>query len=122
MIKSSGRIAFSCPAAELPSIESAVKDAWGESAILKSLVSLDTPGKATVQVVILADPDGQEICFVGDEAFRELSQVYSKTGLFLVSKDDQVDPEADKLLDAALAGDKSNEWFAKKGRAKVEEA
>ena len=28
-----------------------------------------------VQVVILADPDGQEICFVGDEAFRELSQV-----------------------------------------------
>ena len=27
------------------------------------------------QVVILADPDGQEICFVGDEAFRELSQV-----------------------------------------------
>jgi len=58
-------------------------------------------------VVILADPDGQEICFVGDEAFRELSQV---------------DPEADKLLDAALAGDKSNEWFAKKGRAKVEEA
>ena len=27
-----------------------------------------------VQVVILADPDGYEICFVGDEAFRELSQ------------------------------------------------
>jgi len=104
--KAAGRIAFSCPAAELPSIESAVKGAWGESAILKSLVSLDTPGKATVQVVILADPDGQEICFVGDEAFRELSQV---------------DPEADKLLDAALDGDKSNEWFAKKGRAKVEE-
>jgi len=105
--KAAGRIAFSCPAAELPRIESAVKAAWGEKAILTSLVSLDTPGKATVQVVILADPDGQEICFVGDEAFRELSQV---------------DPEADNLLDAALAGDKSNEWFAKKGRAKVEEA
>jgi len=105
--KAAGRIAFSCPAAELPSIESAVKGAWGDSAILKSLVSLDTPGKATVQVVILADPDGQEICFVGDEAFRELSQV---------------DPDADKLLDTAMAGDKSNEWFAKKGRAKVEEA
>ena len=48
--KFSGRIAFSCPAAELPKIESAVKAAWGEKAILTSLVSLDTPGKATVQV------------------------------------------------------------------------
>ena len=70
-----------------------MKGAWGESAILTKLVSLDTPGKATVQVglfclvemhnfeqvVILADPDGQEICFVGDEAFRELSQVQPKT-------------------------------------------
>ena len=25
----------------------------------------------------MADPDGQEICFVGDEAFRELSQVFN---------------------------------------------
>ena len=72
--------------------------------------------------MILADPDGQEICFVGDEAFRELSQVHFRTCLFLVSNHHQVDPEADKLLDAALDGDKSNEWFAKKGRAKVEEA
>lgn len=38
-------------------------------------VSLDTPGKATVQVVILADPDGHEICFVGDAGFRDLSKV-----------------------------------------------
>ena len=73
------------------------------------------------QVVILADPDGQEICFVGDEAFRELSQVLRKAFIRLIHLA-QVDPEADKLLDAALAGDKSNEWFAKKGRAKVEEA
>ena len=29
-----------------------MKGAWGESAILKSLVSLDTPGKATVQVTL----------------------------------------------------------------------
>ena len=36
------------------------------------------------QVVILADPDGQEICFVGDEAFRELSQVYCKALMFFV--------------------------------------
>lgn len=73
--------------------------------ILTPLVSLDTPGKSTVEVVILADPvsgfhdivfqsftcvfflttiyciyvnvfkDAHEICFVGDEAFRELSKV-----------------------------------------------
>ena len=72
-------------------------------------------------MVILADPDGQEICFVGDEAFRELSQVLRKAFIRL-NRLAQVDPEADNLLEAALAGDKSNEWFAKKGRAKVEEA
>ncbi|XP_064613163.1 LOW QUALITY PROTEIN: glyoxalase domain-containing protein 4-like [Liolophura sinensis] len=97
-----GRIAFSCPAAELPGIEQTMKSEGQK--ILTPLVSLDTPGKATVSVVILADPDGHEICFVGDEAFRELSQV---------------DPNADKLLDEAVAADKSDEWFAKKGRTKA---
>ena len=71
--------------------------------------------------MILADPDGQEICFVGDEAFRELSQVGVEFGP-LCQNITQVDPDADQLLDAAMAGDKSNEWFAKKGRVKVEEA
>ena len=28
------------------------------------------PGLCWWQVVILADPDGHEVCFVGDEAFR----------------------------------------------------
>ena len=67
------------------------------------LVSLDTPGKATVQVVILSDPDDHEICFVGDEAFRELSTV---------------DLKADQLLESALVADKSAEWYAKKGKEK----
>uniref|UniRef100_A0A8C5LYF1 Glyoxalase domain-containing protein n=1 Tax=Leptobrachium leishanense TaxID=445787 RepID=A0A8C5LYF1_9ANUR len=66
--------------------------------ILTPLVSLDTPGKATVQVVILADPDGHEISFVGAEAFEELSQT---------------DPNANDLLNDAMASDKSEEWFAK---------
>ena len=110
---------------KLPSIEQAVKEA-GQT-ILTPLVSLDTPGKATVEVVILADPvrptltlflfydssnneirfvpstvytaiilwrslsplprccvqDGHEICFVGDEAFQELSKM---------------DPSADELI------------------------
>lgn len=98
-----GRIAFSCPREELPGIQEKVKSANGK--ILTPLVSLDTPGKATVEVVILADPDGHEICFVGDEAFRQLSQI---------------DPKADELLDKALKEDKSDEWFAKKGKKKGE--
>uniref|UniRef100_A0A2K6Q521 Glyoxalase domain containing 4 n=1 Tax=Rhinopithecus roxellana TaxID=61622 RepID=A0A2K6Q521_RHIRO len=67
---------------KLPDLEDLMKRE--NQKILTPLVSLDTPGKATVQVVILADPDGHEICFVGDEAFRELSKV---------------DPEGSKLLD-----------------------
>ncbi|XP_038615443.1 glyoxalase domain-containing protein 4 [Tachyglossus aculeatus] len=91
-----GRIAFSCPKDQLPNIEAVMKKE--NQKILTPLVSLDTPGKATVQVVILADPDGHEICFVGDEAFRELSRV---------------DPGGSQLLDDAMAADKSEEWFAK---------
>jgi len=105
--KAGGRLAFACPAGELAGLEEKARAGWGEQAVLTSLVSLDTPGKATVQVVILADPDGQEICFVGGEAFQELSQV---------------DPKAVELLEAALEEDRSVEWFARKGRSKVEEA
>jgi len=101
--KAAGRIAFSIPASQLPGTQE--KMVAANTTILTPLVSLDTPGKATVQVVILADPDGQEICFVGAEAFNELSQV---------------DPAGDKLLNDAIEGDKSDEWFKKKGRVKVE--
>ncbi|XP_012596020.1 glyoxalase domain-containing protein 4 isoform X1 [Microcebus murinus] len=97
-----GRIAFSCPQKELPGLEDLMKRE--NQKILTPLVSLDTPGKATVQVVILADPDGHEICFVGDEAFRELSKM---------------DPEGSKLLDDAMAADKSDEWFAKHNKPKA---
>ncbi|CAB4011698.1 Hypothetical predicted protein [Paramuricea clavata] len=92
-----GRIAFSCPRDQLPEIEAKVKEAG--HTIITPLVRLDTPGKAAVEVVILADVDGHEICFVGDEAFRELSQI---------------DPKAKDLLDEAMEQDKSDEWFAKK--------
>uniref|UniRef100_A0A2K6T938 Glyoxalase domain containing 4 n=1 Tax=Saimiri boliviensis boliviensis TaxID=39432 RepID=A0A2K6T938_SAIBB len=97
-----GRIAFSCPQKELPGLEDLMKRE--KQKILTPLVSLDTPGKATVQVVILADPDGHEICFVGDEAFRELSKM---------------DPEGSRLLDDAMAADKSDEWFAKHSKPKA---
>lgn len=91
-----GRIAFSCPSKQLKDIQDTMKET--NNTILTPLVSLDTPGKATVEVVILADPDGHEICFVGDETFRELSKV---------------DPNANQLIDLAIKEDKSSEWFAK---------
>lgn len=71
--------------------------------ILTRLISLDTPGKATVEVVILADPDGHEICFVGQKGFEQLSKV---------------DPKGNDLLEEAMAADKSDEWFEKRGTAK----
>uniref|UniRef100_A0A7N9ATD0 Glyoxalase domain containing 4 n=1 Tax=Mastacembelus armatus TaxID=205130 RepID=A0A7N9ATD0_9TELE len=97
-----GRMAFSCPREQLPDLEALMKRE--NQKILTPLVSLDTPGKATVEVVILADPDGHEICFVGDEAFRQLSKL---------------DPKGNDLLDKAMAEDKSNEWFAKHNRQKA---
>ena len=49
-----GRIAFSLPADDLPQLEKSVK-ASGHT-ILTPYVKLDTPGKASVVVVIIADP------------------------------------------------------------------
>lgn len=97
-----GRVALSCPAAELNGLqEKAINEGF---TVLTPLLSLDTPGKATVQVVILTDPDRHEVCFVGDEAFRILSQE---------------DPQADNLLTAAMVEDKSDKWFSKKGKSKT---
>ncbi|XP_071522345.1 glyoxalase domain-containing protein 4-like isoform X2 [Panulirus ornatus] len=96
--KAFGRIAFAAPGADLPGIEKKMKEA--NQTIITPYISLDTPGKATVQVVILADPDGHEICFVGEEGFHELSQV---------------DPKGNELLNEGIEKDKSDEWFAKKG-------
>ncbi len=79
--KAFGRIAFSCPKNDLEVIESKMNRE--KQTILTPLTSLETEGKATVEVVILADPDSHEICFVGDQAFRQLSQM---------------DSEAEKLL------------------------
>ncbi|KAJ0180644.1 hypothetical protein K1T71_004048 [Dendrolimus kikuchii] len=88
--KAYGRIAFSCPFDEQPIIDEKIRNANGT--VLTPLISLDTPGKATVRVIILADPDGHEICFVDDESFRQLSQV---------------DPASDADLDKFIKADKS---------------
>ncbi|XP_041976886.1 glyoxalase domain-containing protein 4 [Aricia agestis] len=88
--KAYGRIAFSCPFDQQPLIDQKIQEAKGK--ILTPLISLDTPGKATVRVIILADPDDHEICFVDDESFRQLSQV---------------DPRSDADLDKFIKSDKS---------------
>lgn len=49
-----GRIAFSCPYEEQPTISKLIEES--KNKILTPLISLDTPGKATVRVIILADP------------------------------------------------------------------
>ena len=92
-----GRLALACPTQELEQIQENIKAAGFE--VKTPLVSLDTPGKATVYVVIVADPDGHEVCLVGDEAFRKLSKE---------------DEEAPQLLGEAIAKDSSKEWFEKK--------
>lgn len=83
-----GRIAFSVPAAEQREIDKKIKET--NSKILTPLITLDTPGKASVTVIILADPDDHEICFVDDESFRKLSEV---------------DPEAQASLDKYIEKD-----------------
>lgn len=100
-----GRVAFSCPAAKLQPIEAAIKAAG--NTVVTPYVELPTPGKATVAVVILADPDGYEICFVGDEAFRELSAT---------------DPQGAKLLDDAIATDDSVAYLAKQAARQAKAA
>lgn len=66
-----GRIAFGVPYDLQPSIDEMIQKS--EKTILTPLVTLDTPGKASVRVIILADPNGHEICFVDDEGFSQLS-------------------------------------------------
>ncbi|CAI2348756.1 unnamed protein product [Caenorhabditis sp. 36 PRJEB53466] len=89
-----GRIAFSYPGQLLESLQSKVKQAGGK--IINELLTLKTPGKADVQVVILADPDGHEICFVGDEGFRALSKE---------------DESAEKALREQIKNDDSEKWY-----------
>lgn len=67
-----GRIAFSVPHSEQEPLAKLVDEK--KVKVLTPLTVLPTPGKADVRVIILADPDGHEICFVDDEAYRQLSQ------------------------------------------------
>lgn len=92
-----GRIAFAVPTDQLLTFQE--QCGFKGYSVLKPYIALHTPGKATVHVVILADPDGYEVCLVGDEGFRALSKF---------------DPSATTLLDEAISEDKSDEYFAKR--------
>jgi len=67
-------------------------------------VKLDTPGKESVYVIVLRDPNQHEIAFV------------SATEMWALSE--QIDHDGDKLLTESIANDKSSEWFEKKGQSK----
>ncbi|XP_023019802.1 glyoxalase domain-containing protein 4 [Leptinotarsa decemlineata] len=88
--KAFGRIAFSIPFAEQDILNKKIEDT--KQTVLTPLISLDTPGKATVRVIILADPDGHEICFVDDENYKDLSQP---------------DPHSERVLNKQIELDKS---------------
>lgn len=67
-----GRLAIAVPASQMEIIEKKVNE--NNDKIHTERIKLETPGKATVEVVILLDRDGYEICIVGSEAFFELSK------------------------------------------------
>lgn len=83
-----GRIAFAIPFVEQTAFAAEIERSGAK--IVHPLTSLDTPGKATVRVIILSDPNELEICFVDDEAFSQLSEF---------------DPSSDKELDKYIAED-----------------
>jgi len=74
--KASGRIAFTTSVDQGPYI---IHDLIVEKnfTIHTKPVTLPTPGKADVVVVILQDPDEYEICFVGEKGFDDLSTTKS---------------------------------------------
>jgi hypothetical protein len=67
---SSGRLAIAVPNQTLSIYEDRLHQS--KDKIHTPRVALPTPGKATVEVIILLDRDGFEICLVGGEAFFEL--------------------------------------------------
>lgn len=83
-----GRIAFAIPFDDQTKLNEEVTKR--NETIIHPLTSLDTPGKATVRVIILSDPNQLEICFVDEEGFSQLSQI---------------DPRSDGILNTSIERD-----------------
>lgn len=90
--KAFGRIAFATPDVQIQ--YKAVKES--NNKILHEPVVLDTPGKKSVQVVIVQDTDLYEICFVEDEGFRDLSKFIPGV-TDVIDWDKRAESGADKL-------------------------
>lgn len=86
-----GRIAFATPKPNQARLNRLILDS-NEYHHLHHLQELGTPGKQTVTVIILQDPDKYEICFVNDEDYSILSKP---------------DANANEVLEKELATDKS---------------
>ncbi len=84
---------FAIAVADPAPFEAAVEETDGS--VHTSLVELETPGKASVRVVILKDPDGSEVCVVNEDGFSALSQV---------------DENATEALKMAIEEDKSDSY------------
>lgn len=90
-----GRIAFGVPHALQPTIDELIQK--NKQPIMTPLVTLDTPDKASVRVIILQDPDGHEICFVDTEGFSQLSAF---------------DPNSEADLDKFIKKDPFQAWIS----------
>ena len=120
----SGRIANACRAVA-PFYEAA--KASGMGGIMNTPITLPTPGKADVVVTILADPDGYEICFVGDVGFWDLAKpLYDKVdwGLRAARGGDGAAPPKVKKLEpakgmAAVSESAEVSALAKSAKARV---
>ena len=64
-----GRLAVSCADEDVEKVY-----LTSGSKGLNKPVKLKTEGKADVVVTILQSPDGQELCYVNDSGFRDLSE------------------------------------------------
>lgn len=78
-----GRLAFATPTVNLLRLNQLILES-PDYHHLHHKQELGTPGKQTVTVIILHDPDQYEICFVNDEDYSILSKV---------------DPDADQTLE-----------------------
>lgn len=84
-----GRLAVGVP--DPAPFEQSLKQ-FGRGKVHTPYVVLPTPGKVSVAVVILQDPDGTEVCVVNDDGFRQLAQV---------------DPDSQAALEKDMENDRS---------------
>jgi hypothetical protein len=73
--KAYGRTAFSCPKDQQPALSDKIEKAGQK--ILTPLLTLDTPGKETVRVIILADPVSVKF------AFRNIVEISNSSSKFM---------------------------------------